>query len=217
MGWVGYQMHKQGRGASFLKGTSVAMLILIALVSPWFVRNYRAFHRFIPFRDNLWLELRVGNNGDTSDAYIDWTHPAHNPLELQEYRRLGESAYFDQKKIQVLTFIRRHPGMFLWLTVKRITFTWTGFWSLRRQYLANEPFEIPNVLLSTTLLILMGGGLRRAWRSMRQQILPLLFCLLTLPAVYYVTHVDANYRHPIDPEIILFSVYGVAARRRATT
>lgn len=213
--WVAYRMRSQRRIAAFLKGTTLALLVLAACASPWFIRNYHAFHRFIPFRDNLWLEFHVGNNGDTSDVYIDAAHPAHNPVELRQYRDLGEIGYFEAKKTEVLAFIRTHPGFFLWVTARRVLLTWTGFWSFSRQYLSNEPFEIPNMIFSVVTLVLLIRGLRVAWRSAREQSVPLFLCLLAIPAVYYMTHVDANYRHPVDPEIILFAVYGIVVRRSA--
>ncbi len=210
LGWIGYQRRW---GAMFFKGAMLAVAVLVLFASPWFIRNYRAFHRFIPFRDNLWLEFHVGNNGDASDVYIDAAHPAHNPAELQQYRDLGEIGYFDAKKAEVLEFIRSHPGFFAWVTVRRILLTWTGFWSFSRRFLANEPFEIPNMALSLTTLVLLIRGIQTAWNCARMQSVPLLLCLLAIPAVYYVTHVDANYRHPVDPEIILFAVYGIVTKR----
>jgi 4-amino-4-deoxy-L-arabinose transferase-like glycosyltransferase len=213
MSWVAYRLYPRGQGTAFVSSAVTAGLIFLVLVSPWFLRNYRTFHHFIPFRDNLGLELWVGNNGDTSDVYIDWAHPAHNPAELQQYRELGEFAYCQAKKAQALAFIGKYPGFFLWLAVRRVTFIWTGFWSFRSDYLANEPFEIPNMLVSTILSILMLIGIRRSWRSASADALPLVFCLAVFPVLYYVTHVDSNYRHPIDPVIILFAVYGLTGRR----
>ena len=210
LGWIGYRQRWNGM---FFKGAMLAIVILILAASPWFIRNYRAFHRVIPFRDNLWLEFHVGNNGDTSDVYIDAAHPAHNPAELQQYRELGEIGYFESKKAEVLQFVRTHPGFFVWVTMRRVLLTWTGYWSFSRQFLANEPFEIPNMALSLTTLVLLIRGIRRAWNTARIESLPLLLCLLAIPAVYYVTHVDANYRHPVDPEIILLAVYGIVAKR----
>ena len=208
--WIGY---KRRWTSAFLKGATLAVLVLIVFASPWFVRNYGVFHRFIPFRDNLWLEFHVGNNGDTSDVYIDAAHPAHNPAELEQYRRLGEIGYFEAKKGQVLAFIHANPGFFLWVTIRRVVLTWTGFWSFSRQFLANEPFEIPNMAVSLVTLVLLIRGIRASWRAARLQSVPLLLCLLAIPAVYYVTHVDANYRHPVDPEIIVLAIYGLVAGR----
>jgi 4-amino-4-deoxy-L-arabinose transferase-like glycosyltransferase len=215
MAWVAYPMFQEGRGRTFLLPATAAGLIFVFAVSPWFVRNYQTFHRFLPFRDNLWLEFHVGNNGDTSDVYIDAAHPAHSSAELQQYRSLGELAYFQAKKVEVLDFIRRHRAMYLELTVRRIAFAWTGFWSFRHEYLANEPFEIPNIVVSTILLILMLAGIRRAWHNNVEGLVPLVLCLVLFPVIYYLTHMSLNYRQPIDPIIVILAVCAIVSRRKA--
>ena len=213
MAWAACRIYGRADVTAFLFPATAAGLIFVVFVSPWFVRNYRTFHQFIPFRDNFWLEFRMGNTGDTSDVYIDWAHPAHSSAELQEYRVLGEPGYFQKKKGQALGFVRNYPGMFMWLTVRRIVFTWTGFWTFRKQYLANEPFAIPHILVNTPLLILMLIGMRHAWHHRGPEVLPLVLCVATFPMLYYVTHSDPSYRHPIDPEIVMFAVYGLRQER----
>ncbi len=208
LAWIVYRTRKQATRTALLWRVSAASLVFLVLVSPWFVRNYRTFHQFIPFRDNLGLELWVGNNGDTSDVYIDWAHPAHNPAELQRFVEAGEITYFQEKKKEALGFVDQHPGMFLWITLRRFGFTWTGFWSLRHDYLANEPFEIPNVFFSTGLTLLMLIGIRRARRDAWAESFPLIAGIVMIPMVYYFTHVDPNYRHPVDPEVLIFAIFG---------
>ena len=64
LGWIGIRLWQQ-RERWFLPLT-VASLAFILSVTPWFIRNYEVFHRFIPFRDSMGLEWHLGNNGDTS-------------------------------------------------------------------------------------------------------------------------------------------------------
>jgi 4-amino-4-deoxy-L-arabinose transferase-like glycosyltransferase len=59
--WTCYRRYRQGR-TWILPGT-VAMLALLAALSPWIIRNYEVFHEFIPVRSGLGLELYIGNNG----------------------------------------------------------------------------------------------------------------------------------------------------------
>jgi 4-amino-4-deoxy-L-arabinose transferase-like glycosyltransferase len=209
LGWIVCRTAKGSSRTALLGRVCAASLVFLVLVSPWFVRNYRTFHQFIPFRDNLGLEMWVGNNGDTSDVYIDSAHPAHNPAELQRFVTAGEIIYFKEKKAQALGFIEHHPGWFLWVTVRRFAFTWTGFWSLSHDYLANEPFEIPNVFFSSGLSALMLLGIRSAVRHSWAGSFPLIAGIVMVPMVYYFTHVDPNYRHPVDPEVLIFITVGI--------
>ena len=50
------------RGARDLVRVAAALFVFAVSVTPWFVRNYRTFGVFIPFRSNFWLEMRVGNS-----------------------------------------------------------------------------------------------------------------------------------------------------------
>lgn len=206
--WIFFRTRRNG-AAVYLTRAMVSGMVFLILVTPWFVRNFRTFHQFVPFRDNFGLELRMGNNGDTSDVYVDWAHPAHNPAELHELVTLGEIAYFQEKKAQALDFIRKKPGFFLWITARRFVFLWTGFWSLRHDFLANEPFEIPDVLFTTPMAIVMLIGMKQAWHAVGNATLPLLFCIALLPGIYYLTHVDLHYRHPVDPVVVIFVAYAI--------
>src|SRR5262245_18619975 len=136
--------------------------MIVVVVSPWFIRNYLTFDRFIPFRSNFWLEMRVGNTGDLSDIVPDWSHPATNKAEMAEYRRLGELNYMAFKRRQTLDFISAYPDAFVSLTLRRFLCVWTGFWSL--QLLRLDPLSAPHAILTTILTIFMLVGLFKAWR-----------------------------------------------------
>lgn len=193
----------------FLPALSSAVVFL-ALIAPWTLRNYHAFHRLVPLRDGFWLEVHVGNNGDTSDVEPYSAHPSTNAAEYRDWVRLGEIGYLDAKKAESESFIRQHPLFFAWMSLRHFTYTWTGFWSLDARFLAAEPFHIPNVLFTTTMTALMLTGLAYLWRDGNAQAaLPLVIILATFPVVYYITHPSMDYRHPIDPVIVPIACYGV--------
>ena len=179
-------------------------LALLVIVTPWFVRNYVAFGRFIPFRGTFWMIFWEGNTGDLSELYPDWADPSTNDSEMQKYRRLGELGYMEEKRLASLDFVKQHPGLFGWLTVKRIVFTWTGYWSLSREFREAEPFTIPNILFCSITTILALAGLRRANRINPEGTMPSVLVLLSYPLVYYVTHPGMEYKHAIDPLLTVF-------------
>jgi 4-amino-4-deoxy-L-arabinose transferase-like glycosyltransferase len=207
VGWVCYRLHNAKR--DWVKPCSLCVLLVLVIVSPWMVRNYRVFHRFIPLRDNFWLEMWVGNNGDTSDWFPIWVHPTGNDQELAEFERLGEIGYMDQKRAQTVAFIRSHPGPFLLAIFRRLLFTWTGFWSFNRHYLAENAFDPPNIFFSSSLTILMLLGLWRIFCEAPAFAVPFAIVLFIYPVVYYLTHAAIYYRHPIDPEIVVLAVLGL--------
>jgi 4-amino-4-deoxy-L-arabinose transferase-like glycosyltransferase len=185
---------------------AIAATVFAVVISPWFIRNYEVFHRFVPFRDNMGLVLRLGVKAEG----IHWAHyevgPWHNDQEWEEFKREGELRYMDIKKQQALAAIRSDPGWWIWNSMRRAFFLWTGYWSFNREYLAQEPLDIPNIALCSGLTILALLGLRRALRSNLAANLPYALVLFSFPLIYYITSPEVYYRRPIDPFFVILAV-----------
>src|ERR1039457_7720100 len=95
--------------------------------------------------------------------------------------------------------MRANPGWYAWATARRAVYLWTGYWSLDRAYLHEEPLDPPNILFCTTLTVLALLGLRRALRSDCGGTLPYALVLFSFPLIYYITSPEVYYRRPIDP------------------
>lgn len=206
MGWICYRLRQAGK--TWLPQASVAILALLVVVTPWFLRNYRTFRQFIPFRDDFWLEMHVGNNGDTSHWAPDAAHPSTSAGEEEQYNRLGELNYMAAKRSEVVGYVGRRPGWFLGMIFRRMVFTWFGFWSFDPTYLQDEPLDPLNIFLSTTLTVLAMIGLRGAFRKRNATAFPYLAVLAVFPIVYYITISQMPYRHRIDPMIVTLATYG---------
>ena len=211
--WLIYRLRQRGMCWNFFWRPAVAGLAFLILVSPWFVRNERVFGRFIPFRSNFWLVFYQGNTWDTFDLYPDWANPPHNPAEMAEYARVGEIAYMNEKKWQAIAEVREHPARFAWLTLRRIIFTWTGYWNLSPAYRRIEPLTLPNVFVATLLSVLTVSGLFLAFARVRRFAVLFAWLLLAFPAVYYITHPSMAYRHPLDPLLLALGVHAFTGRR----
>jgi 4-amino-4-deoxy-L-arabinose transferase-like glycosyltransferase len=211
-GWVIDRRQRSGR--RWLAVNLVAATAFLAVISPWFVRNYKIFHRVVPFRDNMGIVLVLGTRGSNDH----WGHyelgPWHNREEWNEFQRRGELGYFDSKKRQAVEFIRANPGWYAWTTVRRAFFIWTGYWSLRRDYLKEEPLDPPNILFCTMLTVLALIGLWRAWQADWSAALPYALVLFAFPLVYYITSPEAYYRRPIDPFFVILAVAGVLSSKK---
>jgi hypothetical protein len=205
--WVIYRRHR--RGEHWFAANVVATIAFIIVIAPWFVRNYEVFHRVVPFRDNMGLVLRLGARGNTTH----WAHyelgPWHNDLEWNEFRQLGELGYMDLKKRQAVEFIRAHPGWYAWDSVRRAIYIWTGYWSVDRSYLKEEPLDPPNILFCTALTVFAVFGLWRALRRSCSDTLPYALVLFSFPLVYYITSPEVYYRRPIDPFFVILAVVAV--------
>lgn len=212
--WLIYRLRVRGLPWIFLWRTAFAAFAFFLLVTPWMLRNQRVFHAFIPFRSNFWLAFYQGNTWDTSDVYPDWANPPHNDAEMAQYASLGEVAYMAAKKQQAIDEVRQNPGRFVTTTLRRILFTWTGYWSLSADYRRNEPFTIPNMFMATLLSLFAARGLVLCFREVRRFALLYAGLLLAFPMVYYITHPSMIYRHPLDPLLVALSAFAFTWRPR---
>ena len=191
-------------------------LAFFLAVAPWFIRNEVVFHRFIPFRDNIGLEIRLGNSADTSYLFNKQLGPWFNPDEWEEFQRVGELNYMAHKQSQGMDFIRTHRVLFVKTTLRRIVYVWTNFWSLDFSHIADEPWDRPNIFFCTSLTIMALLGFRSAYQMNRAATTPYAVALLSYPLVFYVTHNEMHYRRPIDPLMVVLAVVAIAPWRTRT-
>jgi 4-amino-4-deoxy-L-arabinose transferase-like glycosyltransferase len=189
-------------------------LSALAILAPWLIRNYELFHRFIPVRSGFGLELYIGNNGYSERWVNSSLHPNHSDAELSEYERVGEIAYMDHKMQQAKSYIRSHPGWFAWMTLRRIVYMWTGYWSFDRKYLKDEPLDPPNIFLDTSMTILGLIGLRRVFKRDPSLGVRFAIVLFFFPLAYYISHPETYYFRPVDPLIVVLAAITVAGRQK---
>jgi hypothetical protein len=210
---AGFGMTIKRRAATklFLCATG-CMLATILVISPWFVRNYRVFHKFIPFRDNFGLALRVGNIGDTRHMLTLQAGPWMNPAEWRQYQRLGEIAYMKYARDAAFDFIAAHPREYVDSCIRRVVYVWTHFWPLPPSLLDGFEPNPAEIFLFTGLTILALMGLRDAFRRKAAGAAAYAIVLLLFPAVYYVTSLEPWYRAPMDPMVIALAAYAIVSR-----
>ncbi|MDP9051418.1 MAG: glycosyltransferase family 39 protein [Acidobacteriota bacterium] len=196
-------------GGSWLRAGLFAAVGIVAALTPWTIRNYRVMHVVVPVRDCFWYEFWSANNGDGSNPTLEWTHPASNPVEMDLYRSQGELAYIAQKRVMVIDYVAHHHDFFIALTLRRIFCYWTGFWSFEPSYMRQEPTQLPNIFMCTSLTLLLLFGARGWWRRDRIACLAYLVPLALFPIAYYLSHPLMDYRQPIEPEVVILVVLGL--------
>jgi hypothetical protein len=179
-----------------------------AMLLPWLARNYCVFHRFIPLRNNFWLEVWVGNDGYTLSQSDDAPHPSVSETSLDEYVRLGEIRFMQEKRRQAIAFIAGHPRFYAAMCLRRFLYMWTAFWNFDPSNLDVELHYPGNVFLTFGLTVLMLAGMWQTFRISPNATLPYLFVLTVYPFIFYLTHPEIRYRHLIDPEIIILAALG---------
>ena len=190
------------RGLSPLRPAIAASLALAVALLPWMIRNERVFHRFIPMRDSMGLEMYLGNTGNSLHWRSGDHHPNHNAEELAEYNA-GELQYMDHKAAQASAYIQDHPRWYAWMTLRRAVYLWSGYWSFDRRYLAEEPLDPFNIPVATGITLIAILGLLLAWRDRRLEAIRYGGILCLYPFLYYFVHPEAYRMRPLDSLLVI--------------
>jgi len=198
----------RGREESSAKWKRIALAVGLAILCcvPWTIRNYAAFHRFIPLRSDLPFELWLGNN-DIFDPHARGGRMSITRTEeARTYARLGEKAYMQEKWELATSFMESHPGLDLQLIKKKFVEFWMGTESPVKGF-AETDSNLIRGILAANFLTAVGAlfGIFALWRRNTALAVPTAVFPVIFPCLYYVTHADLRYRHPIDPVICLLT------------
>jgi 4-amino-4-deoxy-L-arabinose transferase-like glycosyltransferase len=205
-------------GKKWLFPGGVALLVLAATIAPWMIRNAVVFHRFIPMRDSMGLELWMGNNGYDVRFTSEDLNPLNDMKELADYDRMGETAYMDHKAQQAMTYIYAHPGWYVRMCVRRAVYLWTGYWSFDPEYLKLEPMDPFNVPYQSAFTLLGLIGLCLAWRRAPWEAVRFAGVLFLFPIIYYLSHPQPYHMRTLDPLVTILGCLAVVSwlqRKRA--
>jgi hypothetical protein len=192
-----------------VRNLAVRTAAIVAVLTPWTIRNYREFHKWMFIRGNFGLELAVSNNDLSAPALADniktpITGKIHPMISMEAVRALktaGETAYFSRQFEAGKEWILSHPGEFASRTAVRCLYFWFP-----------PPEERNHALLYAVVvwaITLLGfEGLFRI-RGKRPAFLMTCVLWLAYPVVYYVIQADPRYRYPIDWSILLCACHAV--------
>jgi hypothetical protein len=203
--WLGYALWKFRTGP-FRRDLWVVVIIVIVMLTPWTVRNYMVFHRFIPFRTALGLALEASDNDCASVGVLqseasgcfEQHSPNYNFGEAARARSLGEAEYTAEKLHETVGWIRSHPARFATLTWQRIY----AFWFPHESETLREEFTKPNTRRKERLIIYLATilslpGLLALIKAHREAGFVLASWLIFFPPVYYIALFEDRYRYPI--------------------
>lgn len=204
LAWDAYRA--RGRGLADLRAPALALACAILCCVPWTARNYAVFHRLIPLRSNLGLELYVQNNENYGDHPPVWPYGVTREREIYRFFRMGEPAFMQEEMHKALQFISTHPRAEFRLSRDRLVAFWTGTPNPLRDFLAADSLFLQMVSVCSFLLAagtLSGIAVLVARRS--EFAFPLASFPVFYPLVYYLTHSSLRYRHPLDPILVLLT------------
>lgn len=195
------QERKFSQRAAYISTMCITILLLLL---PWTARNYLRFGKLFYMRNNLGLELAVSNR-DYASPQIDenmhsqfYRHPHGSTAEALKVQQEGEIAYNAERMTEARTWIRTHPRLFVWLTLRRVWYFWF------------PPMQRTWQTLSYVLLTITGlcGG----WLAVRRKEMAAWFVLplwAAYPTIYYLIQTSVRYRYPIDWSLTMFAAYAL--------
>jgi 4-amino-4-deoxy-L-arabinose transferase-like glycosyltransferase len=197
--WV----HRARRGKRSVGGVVLASAVFCACITPWLIRNYETFGKFVFIRDNFGAELRLGNGPGADGTWMEYLHPTQDAFGLRQYQAMGEVPYIAMRKQQAVQYITADYARFAGLCAKRFVYFWAGTPK------ATEPWWMSDAKNSLFLAssVLMFWGLGRALRLRKPGAWLLFWLLLLYPVAYYVVFPAPRYRHPIEPEMAILAVF----------
>jgi 4-amino-4-deoxy-L-arabinose transferase-like glycosyltransferase len=197
---------RRKRGLTSTGGVALASIVFISCLAPWLVRNYRTFGLFIFVRDNFSHELWLGNGESAAGISRVYLMPNRNAAELERLRQRGELPYLEEQKREALTFIRKRPGRFVVLSIKRFVYYWAGI-PKPEEGIGLGVLRISLFLASSVLAV---WGMILAVRRRKPGAWLLVLLVLSYPLTYYFVYPHARYRHSIEPEMVIMIMFLVA-------
>ena len=87
--WIWRQRYR--RGLSSLGGIALSSVVFFLVLTPWLVRNYEVFGRFVFLRDDFGLQVRLGNGPYADGMLMPYLQPNLNRLELEKFQQHGRT------------------------------------------------------------------------------------------------------------------------------
>jgi 4-amino-4-deoxy-L-arabinose transferase-like glycosyltransferase len=199
--WAWYRRTRRGKRS--FAGVVLASVVFFACITPWLVRNYEIFGKFIFIRDNFGAELRLGNGNGADGTLMLYLDATHDVYAMRQFQAMGELPYIAMRKQQALDYIRADYGRFAKLSVRRFVYFWAGSPKDTQPWWMSEAKN--SLFLAAS--VLMFWGLGRALRLRKPGAWLLLWLILLYPAVYYFVYCIPRYRHPIEPEMAILGVF----------
>ena len=200
---------------SLLGGSVLSLLVIAACILPWTVRNYRAFHQFVPLNTNAGFAFYWGNHPIHGTAFVPilpGDGSLYGRLIPHDLAALNE-AEMDRALLQRgIRFVAEDPVRYLLLSLSRGK-EYLRFWPARE---ASGPANWARALSFGLCLPLMLAGillsLRRSPALPSSERLPAragTWLMLSVVAVYSLTHLLTwtlvRYRLPIDALLMPFA------------
>lgn len=178
-----------------------AVLIAIAVVAPWTIRNAVVLHDFIVTRSGTGFVFWLGNNPNATGAAVDaYGQPLLAVAPLEFRARVAAAGEVERDRIfrdAAWAYIAAHPIAAIGRVVQRFYYFWwfSPEWGAR--YPSRERI-VYRVWWSLLLLLIVIG----ATRAPRREVWLLAAMALLVSLAQSVYYVEGRHRLPVEPLLL---------------
>lgn len=199
-----------------LAGSVLSMVVVLGLIAPWTVRNYRAFGTFVPLNTNSGYAFFWGNHtiyGTHFVGILPEDGPSYQDLIPVELRHLNEAELDRALLREGVKLVFDDPVRYLLLSMSR-TREYFKFWPSEESSTVSNIARVGSFGLFLPLILYgLGVSVVIAWRSTsfyrRAAIVLLgLFCIV-YTMLHLLTWALIRYRLPVDAVFLIFAAVGV--------
>ncbi|MCJ7579023.1 MAG: glycosyltransferase family 39 protein [Candidatus Aminicenantes bacterium] len=210
--WAILMMKDSLEKKQWRKNLSVFLMFFALTLSPWTLRNYFLFHRFIPISTNGGFNFRMGNNPQATggynsdiDANIKWPHPLSNesPEELLSLEIEATKTGYNNG----INFIFQNPGHFFQLALKKFVLLWRPpVYKLNLRGNFNETiFRIFWLINYLVLLIFAIPGMWISIKKFGREWSLFHLLLFSVTGLHMLVFSATRYRLPMIPLLMIFA------------
>jgi 4-amino-4-deoxy-L-arabinose transferase-like glycosyltransferase len=185
---------------------AIPIAIIILLISPWTLRNYRVYHHFLPLNSNAGYALYASSNPNLGTDWRNDLVVVPVPEELAGQNEAELDRALTRKGIQ---FILADPGRYLRLTLDK-TLEYFKFWPSNE---SGRTSNLVRVLSFGLYLPFMLLGLYLSFSRWRAFALLYLFMVIHT-GIYLLTWPAPRYRLPVDAVLMVFAGLAVVVLAR---
>lgn len=201
---------ERGRRRAIAVRSVVALVVAVAVILPWPVRNYARLGRVVFVSDvphQLWLGNNVLSNGTFSDADGRRISYKDEPRVLERVQGMPELAQYDFFLAEVRRFIADDPAAFAALSARRLV---AFVWFSPNAGVSYPPWQsLAGRLAYVALLGLGAFGLVRYWRradsESRRRAVVFAAAVLGIAIVHALTVINMNHRVPLELMLTVFA------------
>jgi hypothetical protein len=199
-----------------LRQFAIATCAIALILGPWIIRNNVEVGYPTSIRSNLGFEVYRGLVTDPwKMENVNKLNPGRNPTELALYKELGEHRYMAEQNRLAKDLVINNPSLVLRRVAIGIIAYWAGNQEIEwRIGYAVVPF-LKHMLFAIPALTGLWG-MFLLLRQSKDRVAAVIFVtiILVFPLPYYATIAGPRYRVPIEPFLVLLTVYGFLGIRR---